>query len=90
MASQFTAGGPTDFAPFDILANVLLTQVVMQGNLWAFQDPQEFALVGMQALEGQIQGGITGFGREERIKSDCQCLLLSFGGSGFVGFQIVV
>ena len=35
LSSPITAGGPTDFAPFDVFADVLFTEIVMERDLRA-------------------------------------------------------
>ncbi len=67
-AAVVGASGAGDFAFDDVLADVTFAQVVMQGDVGALEDEEEFGLVVVQALQRLVEGLQGGLGAAQFIE----------------------
>src|SRR6202011_4292939 len=67
--TEVTAGAPTDFAFFHVVAHIAFATIGVQRDVRPFQHQQQFCFILAQAPEQLVQALIAGFLAEERLKA---------------------
>jgi len=69
LSPDLTSGPGADLAFFNHIPQVVLTAVVMERQVGAFQHPQQLGLVALEALEDVIEGWAGRFGGAQGLEA---------------------
>lgn len=89
-AAILGACGAGDFSFDHVLADVILAEVVVQGDVGSFEHEQQFGLVLVQALERLVQRLEVGLGLAQRIEALVDVAFGLGGGIELVGLELIV
>ena len=89
-AAIFGAGRRADFSFFDEVADITLSQIIVERDFGVLQHPQKFWLVLMEAPEREIEGDEASFLGKDLLETRRKLAFLFCSGSSLELFEVLI